>query len=624
MFARSPDRQPSAVRLFLAAAICACVPFTTASGADDPLWIDGSTGGAIPCGHVSYLADPGGELALADVLARDDWREVEQEIANFGYTADAYWLRFRMANRAPGEDECLIEIAYPLLDDIVFHQVHAGRVLQTRAAGDAQPFAARPLDYTNFVFPVAVAVGEAHDILLRVRSSSSLQVPLAVWSETGFRARITRNYALYGLFYGIMLSIIIYGLSIFLTMRERNYLHFAVYTLLFVGIKASMDGVAYQYLWPRSPFVQDHSITFFLAGTTAAAYLFASHFLRLWEVAPRLRRVFWTLGWVAALLSALSLVLSYTVLIRPVLVLALASVFLVLGSGIWVWRRRDSKPAMMFTAAWSAFMLGSLMMIVSKFGVLPRTVLTENGPALGIMAEAALMILALTESLKESRRKQRRATEDLLKVEAEAGRKLKQEVQRQTGAIQDMMRQLAQANEVLEQHNQQDGLTGIFNRKAFDKRLATEHYRSVRSGLPLSLLMIDIDLFKKFNDDYGHLTGDECLKQVAAIIDEEARRTTDYAARYGGEEFAVILADTPGPDAAKVGERIRAAVEAMDFIVDGQRVLVNVSVGVGTLPPGADGDHPEAVVAAADMALYCAKENGRNRVELAPAAEPVS
>ena len=621
MFARSPECHARTIRLFLTAAFCACIPL--AAGAVETLRVDGETGGTIPCGHVRYLADPGGDLALADALARDDWQDVEHDIANFGYTADTYWLRFRLANRAPDEDEYLVEVAYPLLDDIVFHQLCDGRLLQARAAGDALPFAARPIEYTSFVFPVSLAEGETHDVLLRVRSTSSLQVPLAVWAETAFHARINRSYGLYGLFYGVMLAIMIYGLSIFVTMRERNYLFFVLYTLMFMGIKASMDGTAYQYAWSRSPFIQDHSITFFLAATTAAAYLFVAHFLRLRKVAPRLFATYRVIGGVCALLAVLAPVLPYALLIRPTLVLALGSAFLVLGGSIWIWRRHDSRPAMMFTAAWSAFMLGSLLMIVSKFGVLPRTVLTENGPALGMMAEAALMIVALTESLKESRRKQHRAASELLRVEAEAGRKLKREVQRQTGAIQDMMRQLAQANEELEQRNQQDGLTGIFNRKAFDERLATEHYRAGRSELPLSLLMIDIDHFRNFNDDYGHLTGDECLKRVAALIDEEARRTTDYAARYGGEEFAVILADTPGHDAAKVGERVRAAVEAMDFIVGEERVMVYVSVGVGTLAPGADEDHPEALVAAADMALYCAKENGRNRVEMAPAAEPV-
>jgi len=592
------------------------------------LWIDETAGGAVLGGHLQYLADPDGELGLQDVLdprRRSDWRDVEQDIPNFGYTDDAYWLRFQLANRAGDCDEYLLEVAYPLLDDITFFQVQDGRVLQVYKTGDALPFAERPVDHATFIFPAVMAAGEEYDFLLRVRSTSSLQVPLAVWSERTFHKEVNRTYALYGLFYGIMLSILVYGASVFLSMRERNYLYFVVYSLMFVGIKASMDGVAYQYLWPFSPFFQDHSIAFFLSATTAAAYFFAAHFLQLKTQAIRMNRLFKLLGRLSLVGMVLSLVLPYAVLIRPVLVLALASEFLVLATGVWIWRRYDSRPALMFTGAWSAFLVGSLVMILSKFGVLPRTIFTENGPALGIMAEAAFLIVALAETLKESRQQQLQATAELHQVEEESRRKLKREVQQQTAAMQDMMRQLARATEELEERNRQDGLTGIFNRHAFDECLAVEHNRTGRSGSPLSLLMIDIDLFKRFNDDYGHLVGDECLKQVAATIDEEARRTTDFAARYGGEEFAVVLADTPTPAAVQVGERIRAAIEEMDFRVDGKRVPVRVSVGVGTCRPGTD-EPPEALVAAADEALYLAKENGRNRVEAmdeAASVEPV-
>ncbi|MBU0742871.1 diguanylate cyclase [bacterium] len=632
MIALSPSRTPfrpacTATCSILLALCCVLVAPGADAGApgdDDLLWVDATAAGAMLCGHMHYLVDPDGALGLVDVLdprRRDDWRDVKQDVPNFGYTGDTYWLRFRMGSRARDCDDYLLEIAYPLLDDVTFHQVRDGQALQVYRTGDALPFAERPVEHATFVFPATMVAGEQYDFLLRIRSTSSLQAPLAIWSERTFQKEVNRSYALYGFFYGVMLSIMVYGAAIFLSMRERNYLYFVAYSAMFVGIKASMDGIAYQYLWPFSPFFQEHCITFFLSATTAAAYFFASHFLQLKTNAIRLNRFFMLLARLSLLGMALALVLPYAVMIRPTLVLALAAEFLVLATGGWIWRKCGSRPALMFTGAWSAFLAGSLLMILSKFGVLPRTIFTENGPALGIMAEAAFLIIALTESLKESRRKQRQSATELLRVQAEASRELKREVQRQTAAIQDMMRQLARANEELDERNKLDGLTGIFNRHAFDERLAADHNRAGRSGSPLSLLMIDIDLFKNFNDDYGHLTGDECLKRVAATIAEEARRTTDFAARYGGEEFAVILADTPAAAAALVGERIRAAIAAMDFRVDDTRVPVSVSVGVGTSPPGADAP-AEALVAAADEALYLAKANGRDRVEAATAPAP--
>lgn len=157
-------------------------------------------------------------------------------------------------------------------------------------------------------------------------------------------------------------------------------------------------------------------------------------------------------------------------------------------------------------------------------------------------------------------------------------------------------------------------MTGVFNRRAFDERLQMEAERATRTGSSLAILMLDIDKFKNFNDTYGHQIGDDCLINVAKVIEREARRTTDFAARYGGEEFSVILTETPVDAAMQVGERIRAAIEAMEFLVDGERVPVTVSVGACSATLG-QGDDPKQVVASADQGLYAAKANGRNRVE---------
>ena len=160
-----------------------------------------------------------------------------------------------------------------------------------------------------------------------------------------------------------------------------------------------------------------------------------------------------------------------------------------------------------------------------------------------------------------------------------------------------------------------DGLTGIANRRHFDERLQNEWSRASRANAPLSLIMADVDYFKRYNDTYGHQQGDECLKAVSAVLQRLAVRVSDLAARYGGEEFAVILPNTDLKGACEVAERIRAEVEAAALPHGGNEVApcVTLSLGVATLFPDAEGQS-KTLVSQADQALYQAKKEGRNRV----------
>jgi diguanylate cyclase (GGDEF)-like protein len=159
-----------------------------------------------------------------------------------------------------------------------------------------------------------------------------------------------------------------------------------------------------------------------------------------------------------------------------------------------------------------------------------------------------------------------------------------------------------------------DGLTGLANRRALDRRLAVEWQRAVREREPLSVLFFDIDHFKLFNDTYGHAAGDEVLVLVAGRIASGARRATDMAARYGGEEFTLVLPDTPLPAAVKIAEKIRKKIESADLEHSASsHGCVTVSVGCASCDPPAGGSGAK-LLAAADRLLYDAKEGGRNQV----------
>ncbi|MBC7916994.1 MAG: GGDEF domain-containing protein [Rhodoferax sp.] len=179
-----------------------------------------------------------------------------------------------------------------------------------------------------------------------------------------------------------------------------------------------------------------------------------------------------------------------------------------------------------------------------------------------------------------------------------------------------LYRRVRHTNTLLAQLASRDGLTGLANRRTFDEIMATEWRRAQRLQQPLALLMLDVDHFKLYNDSYGHLGGDDCLRKVASVIATQGARPGDLAARYGGEEFAVILPNTDATGATNLATRIRDGVAALNLAhVQSHIQRVSISAGVAVVLPTQDLP-PTALVSLADKALYQAKHQGRDRVSV--------
>jgi len=181
-----------------------------------------------------------------------------------------------------------------------------------------------------------------------------------------------------------------------------------------------------------------------------------------------------------------------------------------------------------------------------------------------------------------------------------------------------LLDEVSKANEFLKRISMIDGLTGLANRHSFEEFVDREWRRAIREQRPISLIMLDIDFFKAYNDNYGHLGGDNCLKKVAAILAESMKRPADLVARYGGEEFIVVMPDTDIRGAREIAEKLRIAVELLgvEHAHSSAASVVTISLGVASLVPEL-GQDPSHLIKQVDAALYAAKHDGRNRVKAA-------
>lgn len=553
------------------------------------------------------------------------------ENLSFGYSDSVFWIYLPLTNLGERGIDRLFEIAYPVLDHVDVYIVQNGKFVQEYLMGDKQHFNKRPYRHRNFVFMLEVEPQQKFDVYIRVQTSSSMQIPIFAWEEKAFIEDGQRQILGLGLYYGTMLVMVLYNMFVFLSVREVNYFYYVMYVLSMVGFIASLNGISYQYLWPNSIWWNDQSIVVSLAAVVMFGTLFTRNFLDLPSTMRVTNFCFSVLAVLGVILIAASMVLPYRIMIISVILVAVVGIFLSITTGIIRWSQGFSA-AKFYTIAWSSMLFGGVILALNKFGVLPRNTITENGTQIGSALEVILLSFALADRLnlekkmryeaqmssleheRESRRAQekallherdaREAQERALRIQQRANEMLERRVQERTD-------ELEKANVKLQELSTTDGLTGLKNRRHFDEVFRLECKRAVKELKPLSVIILDIDHFKRFNDQYGHLIGDDCLITVANAIRGQIHRDNDVVARYGGEEFVLVLPGTESTGAMHVADTIRLAVMAIKFRVDGVDVPVTISLGVATGHPDNE-DEAAQLLEFADTALYISKKSGRN------------
>ena len=564
---------------------------------------------------LQYVEAPDGDYSLASALAISNqrWKTSYSSNLNLSYTERPYWFRTTLRN--PGKEVLRrqLEFAYPVLDYIELFVIASGGQVKRQVMGDKLLFESRPYPHRNFVVPLEIHAGETLQLYIRVHTSSALQMPLHLWQADAREAH-DQKQLLQGLYFGTMLVMLIYNLILFFGIRDWNYLLYVLWITFIGGFLASFNGLAFQYLWPHATEWNDQSIVVLLSLANVFGVCFSIAFLQLKQNLPRAMPAFQSMILMALLSAPVALWLPYQLAIKFAIFNAVISILLIMAVAIHLWTA-GFRPARLFILSWSSVLIGGVILAMNKFGLLPSNLFTEHAAQVGSALEAILLSLAMVDRFNNERKSSERARLDLLHAQQALLDSQRKQNEVLENRVRERTEELEKANQKLQEMSSTDALTGTRNRRYFDQAYSSELKRMQRDGTDLSLLLLDIDHFKRINDTWGHQIGDECLRLVAQTIGQHIRRDSDTLARVGGEEFCILLPNTSAAGAIFLGETIRNAVAELSPEISGQRLSITISIGIASssqqLPTP-----PEQLLNLADKALYRAKQQGRNRVEL--------
>lgn len=561
--------------------------------------------------HLGYRVDPDGRADAAAMFAqarRGGFEPLPGGSATFGFTEGAYWFHAEIYNDHPGEDRWLLALHYPLLDNVdVYLRTPDGRV-EHLASGDTLPFSARSIRYRHPNFWLDLPQRTRVELLVRASSRSSMQVPLALYTPTAF-AEMERDSQLgIGLFYGILLALFCYNLVLWLSLRDSSHFWYMFHVAGFGLVMLCLNGLAFEYLWPNSPWLANHMIPMSMAISQIAMHQFCRVFLELPDRQPKANVASLLIMAFYVVMGLASLVVEYRWVVKPMTMAVFPGAMFIVGLAI-VSLRRGYAPAKVFLLAWGFLLAGTALYASVSFGLLQKSFLTEYSIQIGSALEMILLSFALAYRYARLRGENERLVR-------EHNEQLERHVARRTSELSTALEQLAEANQRLRESNRRDALTGLFNRRHFREMFEHQLHHANEHRQPLGVLLIDLDHFKRVNDTFGHLAGDECLRWLARALNDSLSPHGSLLARFGGEEFVAVVPDMHGERLLHLAEQLRVRICSEPVRYAGNHIGISASIGAFVLQPGT-GIGVDEALHRADDALYAAKDRGRNCVQAA-------
>ncbi len=547
-------------------------------------------GGTVPAVEIApqseYLLDYSGHLQYQDIISGgQSFQRHTKYSYQFSFKRASLWFKCRIAPADSGDDKALtsrrsflvfdnaalgtVTLYVPVIEngrpDLI--EFHGG----WQQGDKSREF---PFLYPTFVLPDNLDA--SRPVVVHVATPYALQFRATLYTIDAFRKMSFVLFLIIGFFAGILIAMILYNLALYLFIGDRQYLFYITYVGFLLLWQCILIGL-FRYIWPPLGAFLMSGIAVFAALMMIFAVAFGIVFLNTPKTAPRHDKLL--KGLAVFMGTIIVLVLLRQLWLGNVLSYFSGQVVsVILFTAALSSLRSGFRPALFYLIAFGVFLLAAFVFFFKFYGLIPNNTFTMHIVIFGSAAEAILLSFALGYRIR---------------------------------IMQEEEEQLRERERDLEAISVTDELTGLFNRRFLNPALVKKTAAARRSGTRLSLLMLDVDHFKDFNDTYGHPEGDKVLAALGSLLIQTLREE-DIACRYGGEEFVVILHNAEITAAMEAAERIRAGFEKISFYPDPKKeIFATVSIGVAELLPQ---EPPEQLLFRADQAMYQAKQTGRNRI----------
>lgn len=345
---------------------------------------------------IEYLEDRDGNLSLKEVQKTSFIPYTQERSVNFGFTKSVYWFKIDLNNLNPNQNKkWWVKIDYPLLESIDLYLIkNSGEILKYQRMGTSQPFASREVASHHFISELPLKNVVDSTLLLRVKTQSSMQLPLSIFPSEELLAEMERNNFFVGIYYGLFIIILLYNIVLFIYTRDLNYLRYILFLVSFVLWQLSFDGLGIKYIWGDSRWLIEHGSSALIAFTSFCALYFSRHFLNTHRYTPRIDKIILVMMSISLLMVAASSFLSYGKVIPVNALLASMMPILLLIAGLMV-MRYEYQAARFYVAGWSSFLIATIIFAFNKFDLIPSFYGVNHVQQLGSAVEMIFLSLAL-------------------------------------------------------------------------------------------------------------------------------------------------------------------------------------------------------------------------------------